>query len=420
MKPMSRGWAEKRRNRGRKPAHVPALTTLGLLSAAMAGLASSSPAQAPADVSVKVATSGNASELRRTVPIARHPGGGTRVAMSMTPGELPDLAAGDVLVVSAELEVTTDCLNREPRRQCAGSSYRFNPVVGAQLILAGDAEAVTGPGTLPLGERRTINCRQKPPSRERHCMIVFTQTLLPVADPATIPCAPDGCYVNLVLDTHHPAARANDRLIVGSTGPNGSIKQDKGRINAIRTRGADPGALPPPPPAGTATTATDARLIGGLSLDEPPRNAVVFSQPLEGLEAGEQLAARAIVQTGIVRLRHNANVSARIVLADTPTAKAPSEIAADVADLRGEITEGNGFNCTQRTTPCLTDKVGVIAIEHDAPGTLYANVVLGIGRVGGRAPGDNLVKVAAGGLEVTRYPEERRAAVGARTRPPQE
>lgn len=383
-----------------------AVGALAALAALLAALASDSPAQAPGSgVSVKIGSTGDDSELRRTVPIARNPGGGSRVAMSMTPGDLPNLAAGDVLVVSAEVQVTTDCLNREPRRQCSGSSYRFNPVVGAQLVLAPNPDAVTGAGTLPFAGRRTITCRQKPPSRERHCMIVFTAAETPIADPASLPCAP-ACHVNLVLDAHHPDSRANDRLIVGSTGPNGSIKQNKGRINAVRTRGADPAALPLPLPAGTVTTATDARLIGGLTLDKPPRKAVVYSQPVEGLEAREQLAARGVMQTGIVRLRHNTNVSARIILAETPTATHPGSISTEVALLQGELTENNGFNCTQRTTPCITDKVGVLGIVEDAPGTLYVNLVLGIGRVGGRAPGDNLVKVIAGGLELTRYPPE--------------
>jgi len=386
----------------------PAVAALGLVAAVAATLASSSPAQTrDGEVTVKVATTGNRSELRRTVPITRHPGGGTRVAMSMGPGELPELAAGDVLEVSTELEVTTDCLNREHGRQCVGSSYRYNPAVGAQLILAAGPETVTGPDTMALSARQTIICRQKPPSRERHCMIVFTATELPIADLAAIPCAPDSCHVNLLLDAHHPAAHANDRLIVGSAGQNGSVKQDKGRINAIRTRGADPAALPPPSPDGTITAATGQRLIGGLSLDDPPRKAVVYSQPLDGLEAGEQLVATAGMQTGIVRLRHNANVTSRIVIAATPTATAPGQLASQIAPPNGEVTESNGFNCTQRTTPCTTRKIGVVAIEKDAPKTLYANLVLGVGRVGGRAPGDNLVKVGeAGGLEVTLYPAE--------------
>jgi hypothetical protein len=356
-------------------------------------------------VSVKIASTGNDSETRHTVPIARHPGGGSRVAMSLTSSQLPSLQSGDILAVSAEVQITTDCLNREPPRQCKGSPYRYNPVVGAQLVLADSADAVTGAGTLALEGRRRITCRQKPPSREHHCMIVFTAAELPVADPGSLPCAPQ-CHVNLVIDAHNRSARANDRLIIGGTGPNGGVIQDKGRINVIRTRGADASAQPLPTPPGTTTMATDSRLIGGLTLDKPPRKAVVYSQPVEGLEAREQLEARAIMKTGVVRLRHNANISGQIILADSPTAIHPSKEIGEIALLDGEITENNGFNCTQRTTPCTTDKVGVLGMIGAAPATVYVNVVLGIGRVGGRSPGDNLVRVTAGGLEVTRYPPE--------------
>ena len=381
-----------------------AIAALVVLAASAAALAVESPAQSAGGISVKIASSGSFSETRRTVPIARHPGGGSRVAMTMTPDELPDLFAGDVITASAEAEVTTDCLNREPPKQCKGSSYRFNPVVGASLVLAGDPEVVGGDGTLVVAERRTISCRQKPPNRERHCMIVFTGTSLAI-DPATLGCAPR-CYLNLVIDAHHPEARANDRLIIGSSGPNGSVRQDKGRINVIRTRGADPTRLPPDPPDGTLTTATDLRVIGGLSLDEPPRKAVVYSQPLEDLRAREQIAVHAIVRTGVVRLRHNANVSAKVILADRPTATRPGAAALEASLLGGEITEHNGFNCTQLTTPCTTEKVGVLGLLKNASQPLYANLVMGVGRVGGRSPGDNLVKFLDGGLEVTRYPAE--------------
>ena len=382
-----------------------ALALLAATAASAAALAVESPAQEGARVSVKIASTGSFSETRRTVPIARSPGAGSRVVMSMPPSGLPSLAPGDVLTVTAEVEVTTDCLNREPPKQCRGSSYRYNPVVAAQPMLAAGPEEATGPRTVPVGERRKITCRQKPPAREHHCMIVFTSAELPLEDPAALPCAPD-CHLNLVIDAHHPGARANDRLIIGSTGPRGGVHQDKGRVNVIRTRGADPTRLPPPPPDGTLTTATDVRLVPGITRAEPPLTAVVFSQPLEGVRAREQIAVRATVQTGIVRLRHNVNVSAKVILADRPTATSPGAAALQAALLGGEITEHNGFNCTQLTTPCVTDKVGLIGIIRDAPQTLYANLVLGIGRVGGRSPGDNLVNFTAGGLQVTRYPAE--------------
>jgi hypothetical protein len=149
------------------------------------------------------------------------------------------------------------------------------------------------------------------------------------------------------------------------------------------------------------------RLITGLSLDNPPRRAVVYSQQLDGLRDGEQLAARAGVTTGIRRLRHNAKISSRLILADSPVDVRPGPTSANVGTEQGEITEGNGFNCTQRTSPCVTTKAGVLEIENHAPAPLYVNLVLAISRVGGRAPGDNLVTIQeVGGLEVIRYPAE--------------
>lgn len=361
------------------------------------GAAGSSPNGA-----LRVSTTGDYSERRRTLPIARTPAGGKHVVMSMTPAQLPSLAAGDFLWVTAELEVTTDCLNRELGRHCIASSYRYNPVVGAELIVTGDPASTVG---VPVAEPQRIVCRQKLPSREHHCMIVFPGGGLNVENPATLPCTPGGCHVNLVANAYHRRARGNDRLIVGGDEDGGGIQQDKGRINVVRLR---PGALPLSAAAITHTVTEP--LTRGMALG-PPRREVIYSQPLEGLERGEQLEVTAVMRTGVVQLRHNARVSTRVILASSPEATQPVGLPEEVASLDGEITEGNGFNCTQRTTPCETVKVGVLEIEKDlkpAPGpppTLYVNVVSGIHAKLGRSPGDNLVQVRDGGfLEVIRYP----------------
>jgi hypothetical protein len=114
---------------------------------------------------------------------------------------------------------------------------------------------------------------------------------------------------------------------------------------------------------------------------------------------------RATMITGIRRLRHNAKISSRIVLADGPLDMDPGPSSADASSEEGEITESNGFNCTQRTTPCTTIKAGVLEIEEDVSGPLYVNLTLSVGRIGGRAPGDNLVTIQeGGGLAVVRFP----------------
>jgi hypothetical protein len=353
---------------------------------------------------VRVASTGVSPEIPKTLPIARHPGK-KRVVISLRPQGLPELQPGDQLEVTAEVEVTTDCLRRrEVGAECHGEPYRFNPHVRAALILAGTGGATTG---LSLVEPQEIVCRQKLPARQHHCYLALSAPPFVVSDQSPPPCAPGFCRVQLVMDAFHRRARPGNVLLVGGNTRNGKIRQGKGSIDAIRTRPPDPSQVPPPLPTGTATTLSTEPLITGLSLANPPRRAVVYSQQLDALRDGEQLAARAGVLTGIRRLRHNAKISSRLILADSPLATNTGPMSAEVGMENGEITEGNGFNCTQRTTPCVTLKSGVLEIERDAPGPLYVNLVLSISRVGGRSPGDNLVTIReGGGLNVVRYPAE--------------
>jgi hypothetical protein len=336
--------------------------------------------------------------------IPRHPGK-KRVVISLRPQGLPGLQTGDQLEVTAEAEVTTDCLRRsEVGAECHGEPYHFNPRVRAALILTGTGGATTG---LPLAEPQEVTCRQKLPARQHHCYMALSPPPLLVSDQNPLPCAPGSCRVNLVMDAFHRRARPGNVLLVGGNTRGGKIRQGKGSVDAVRTRPPDPSQVPPPPPVGTRTMVSTERLITGLSLDNPPRRAVVYSQQLDGLRDGEQLAARAGVTTGIRRLRHNAKISSRLILADSPVDVRPGPTSANVGTEQGEITEGNGFNCTQRTSPCVTTKAGVLEIENHAPAPLYVNLVLAISRVGGRAPGDNLVTIQeVGGLEVIRYPAE--------------
>ena len=349
---------------------------------------------------VLVASTEASAEITQAIPITPH--GTGEVVSSLRPDDLPGLRTGDQLEVSAEVEVTTDCLLRH-ESGCRGKPYRFNPRIGASLILTDRAGALEG---FPLSGRTQIACRQKLPAREHHCYIALTPDPV-VIDELTLPCVTGTCRVNLVMDASHPRARqGNVVLLGGNPGPD-KVKQDKASIDAVRIRPAEPGQVPPAPPNGTTIESTSERMVTGLSLDQPPRTAVVYSQRLESVKEGDQIAARGQLITGIRQLRHNANISARIVLTDAPLSTIPLLGEGEMAKEGGEITESNGFNCTQRTTPCETIKAGVLRVEEGAEGPLYVNLVLSVGRVGGRAPGDNIVTVQEGGfLRVVHYPAE--------------
>jgi hypothetical protein len=354
-----------------------------------------------------VGTTATSAEIPQALPIRRQPGKGSRVVASLRPGDLPGLQVGDQLQVSAEVEVTTDCLRRNRiSSECRGKAYRFNPRVRAQLVLTGTAGATTG---VALSELHQITCRQKLPAREHHCYMSLTPPPFLIADQGSLPCGPDACRVNLVMDASHRLAHRGTVLLLGGNNPGGDVKQDKASIDAVRIRPPDPSHVPPPLPAGTTISLTAERTSTSLSLDEPPRKAVVYSQRLEDLKEGEQLAVRAGMTTGIRQLRHNAKIGSRLILADGPLDLNPSIEGIQVEGETGEITENNGYNCTQRTTPCETTKVGVLEVADDADSPLYVNLVLSVGRVGGRSPGDNLVTIQEGaGLEVVRFPAERK------------
>jgi hypothetical protein len=376
------------------------LPLVALFAALVACLASApgAGAQDPSSSKVKVATTGNRSELVDTIPITKKPQVSPRVIMSLTPGVLGALQTGDQLEISSEAEITTDCLFVSS--ECVGEPYKFNPKIGARIVISTSTTSAAGFEVVP---RQEVNCRQKTPNRQHHC--VFTMQPPPLqVDLAALGCPASGCFVNLVMDAWHKRGSPKRNVIlIGANNRNGKVKQDKGRLNAVRTRPGNPPVVPPPPPPGTFTVGSDQPTTNAISLN-PAGEAVIYSVELPGLVDGEQLYARAGLTTDVTLLNHNANVSTRIVLADSPTETDPGVVGAQVGDLKGEITENNGFNCTKKQTPCPSNKVGVLAIKKNATIPLYANLVLNVSGFGHAAPGTFLPIPPSGGIEVTRYP----------------
>lgn len=366
---------------------------------------------------VLVASTGDRSELRETVPIARREGHKRRVVMSLSAAELPRVHPGDSLQLSAELQVTTDCRRRS--RRCVGRPYRFSPAVSAQLVLADAERKAAGLGTVPISTPKELRCRQKPPNRQHHCMIVFPSVDYEAGDLTAWPCAPESCSVNLVVAAHHRRAGRRHRLIIGADQPNGRVRQDKGRINAMRVRDPVPGSgdspldlSPPPSPLPErASASTTQRVNRQLKIR---RRVVVYSQPLDEVRAGEQLAVWAKMRTAVPKRRHLARVTTKLVLGRTPRSTAAGATIRRLAPWRGEIAEDNGFNCTRLTTPCVTRKVGVLPIVADSldsegqPLPLYVNLVVTSGLPTKRSRrGSRVPRVRPeGSLEVVRFPPE--------------
>jgi hypothetical protein len=369
---------------------------LALASKPLGGMAH---AQAGPQPQVLVATTGNDSELRKTVKIKKRKGPG-RVVMSMGPDVLPSLSSGDRLFTTAELEVTTDCAQQD--NGCVGSPYKYNPSFSARLVLAGSGTATGGEGTLEIGAQRR-KCSQR--DFGHHCVIVFAGSSLDVD--GQLPCAPGSCYLNLVVESHKRRAKKGNRLLIGENEPDGTVAGDKSRINVTRFSPGNQPAIP--------STVTTTPLATSIPVAKG-QGVVIYSQELTGLERNEQLRVASGMTSNVTQLDYAALVRSRLILAPDPTATDPGKEVKELTEPKGEISEANGFNCTQRRPICRSTKVGVIRMRRTAedesgdPIPLYVNVVVDTAKPGATpAAGDTvLIDPVNGVLDVTRYPADLR------------
>ena len=313
-------------------------------------------------------TSGDHSETRETIPITRHSGARKRVVISMPPKRVPDLAAGDRLKLTAELQVTVDC--HRQAQSCAGRPYHYNPKVGSRLVIADGAHATGDGHVLSVSSRHTQVCRGKPlRQRQHHCVLVFTGSFQHI-DPARLPCAPGSCFLNYVLDAHSRHARRGDRLVIGANRPGGRIVQDRARLNAIRLR---PESLHP-----TSVETSHRRRHRRVRLNEA--HTVVVSRKLERLRRGEQLDVLARWRANIRGLPFGVRATSHVILARRPNSTRTSPRVRRMATYHGQIGEANGSNCVQILNPCPYSKVGILRMRRNAvnrrgnPIPLYVNL----------------------------------------------
>jgi hypothetical protein len=352
-----------------------ALAALLLLAlAATAGAAKRG--TVPNQPKTELKTTGNDSELIESVPISTKPNQAERVAMSLGPEELPRLRAGDRIRVGGEVQVSTTCVLQGPR--CIGRRYEINPFITARIVLAGSADPAAS--SIPLSEAKQVKCTQRRPQRNHHCTIALPMVEGAVGAESTLPCADSAqCFVNLLVGAWHRKAKPGNRVVLGADEPDGGVKGDKGRLNVVHTPGGVPGA--------TELFRNDL-VNTSLPLNEGKkvRRRVVHSIEIAAPRKNEVLAVDASYQATIDPIPYNTVIVTKVIVADTPTSVDSSGLAETVTQFRGDLTEGNGFNCTQGAsgfrTPCTVQKAGAIRINDDAidPATgqfrsLFVNLV---------------------------------------------
>jgi hypothetical protein len=349
---------------------------------------------------IRVSWTGNGvAERRDRIGVDRPPGIG-HVVMSLGQGHdpdasLPDLQGGDLLEVSAELEVTTDLTPAEVAANgghgCAAKPYDYPPEVAASLILGTDDRSTT-----PAGGTKEIATKTASVTHDQHHQVL-------VFDRASIT-IPDGwngrSAVNLVLGASHAGAGAGQCLLIGQNEADGSISTDMGGISVCRIRGQ----IPQPDPM------REIRLrVAGLKI-HPGYNdpQVIYSMPLSGLRADQQMTIHAKIIASAAGLGTRARFSTRVFLADSPNQLEPDDgYASKLAANKGRVAKRNGFNYVPGAPVVPTEKVGVLHVIENMPAgrTVYLNVVGDGGDPSKKSQVGDQLKLQPGGfLEIRRYP----------------
>jgi hypothetical protein len=197
-----------------------------LIAAALIGApsiaGSTAAAQETERLSVHVATSGPKSERLTTLPIAKRPRAKQPVVYSLGPRKLRRLRSGDRVEAKAELQVSTTCTG--PNSACVGRKYRFSPTVAARLVLARGPKAVRERNVVPISGWERIRCSHS----NNHCVLGLLEVGQDISDVSELPCVnPRRCHLNLVVSAHHPSAKRDQKLVVGT---DHRARQNKGQL----------------------------------------------------------------------------------------------------------------------------------------------------------------------------------------------
>lgn len=342
-------------------------------------------------------------ELVDRIPIGTAQGQKRVVALSIGRSRdedsvVPELRSGDLLEVSAEIEVTVDLTRKQAAENArgggkpAGIPYDYTPEISAQLLVASSPTAtIADREAVALGKPKL----KKVDHELHHEVFVFDG----LKDSASLTIPSSGLpwtgqsYINLVLSASHPEAKSGHIVIVGQNNFDGSTGIKMASIAAVRSR----------PGGGLSGKLSSTSSLIRTSMPIQSRESrVVYSIPLENLKANEQLRV-----SGHVDARPSMSYPGRlrneVFLADKPGDADPDgkSHAASISSGKGKVTRGNGFNCKPGVTTRFR-KAGVLRITEDATKTLYLNLACSAGDPKKLGLADSLTLLPSGGLTVER------------------
>ena len=300
----------------------------------------------------------------------------------------PLLEAGDTLRVGVELEVTVDA---ETAADAYRRPYAYSPRVAVDVLLANDARAAEPDGgrAIRLGGRRAQTV-----GHALHHYVAVIDAQRPKIERRIA--GWDRAYVNVAASAWHSGAVGGQVLLIGENEPGGAPpERDKGRINIIRFRPRRPRR---------PRIRTEQERTTSIALVKGRRN-LVYSLPLDDLQAGEQLWFEAELTTRSA-LASPARISTEIFLAEgAAVTEGPGKDVASVCDFHGQVAKFNGFNCLPRRT-ARTRKLGVMRLRRRPAGRLYANLVATGSDPFHPARTGEALAVVGGYLQAQRFPAD--------------
>lgn len=294
------------------------------------------------------------------------------------------------MLVSAEVEVTTDC--EKPQPDCVKDAYDFEPEVEATVLLADSKDAADDKDGHAIVIKRQ---RRRIPHDRHHDVFVFDDA------PFTVPA--DGLpwtgrsFINVAVKASSPQA-GNDHVVLIGQNDGGDVTGDMSGISVIRSRPAD---LPRPGAVGNSRRRAEAvPIIKG-------ETRVVYAQELKDLKRGEQLVVKGELETSADHLDYPARNTVEVILAENPDRPEPGAEAKRVTATDGRVCPRNGRNCLRRESPMTSPKAGVLRIEKNADKSLHVLLILETGDPHGESSDGDELRVREGGsLRVFRYPPE--------------
>ena len=343
-------------------------------------------------------------ETRATIPITRSRGAQPYVVLSERVKAGGGLRRGDVVRATAELQLSTTCVQPEPR--CIGSSYSYSPRMDGRIVLGSSPTATGGANADPISKTKTRRCNQKRPNRNHHCVLVFSDAVKRVRNLGRLPCPPDGCFLNVVASADHDKAGAGDVVVVGADRPDGTVDGDKGRVDGFLARGD----IPAPRTRNGGAKMRDSVPIapsGGAG------RKVVRSLRIDDLRKGDVIRVRGEQRIGISSVPYNVYIGTRMIIATSPKETRTNGFVAKVFSSGGEISEQNGFNCTQGRSeyrdPCNSPKAATAYVKrkmpqrNGEPKPVFVNIVMaGLPKLATAQPNDKM-KVGDGAIRTERY-----------------